>query len=833
MALLGNLKGSAQVFQDTDFYNGVATQSLRFDDGSSPELTFTPSSAGNRKTNTFSVWVKRGIIGTNQNILKVAGNSDTTRFDFYFDSNDDLNIAGQSTYFRLTDAKYRDVGSWYHFVVAFDTTQSTANDRLKIYQNGTQITSFSTNNAFSQNTDYALSNTVEHQIGKGYGFFDGYMAEINFVDGLQLDPTYFGETKNGVWVAKKYTGSYGTNGFRLEFKNTSVGSGSSSTIGADTSGNTNHFTSSGIVASDCNMPDSPENNFCTLNGVAKSAGLTLSEGNLQTNNANDFALGTIGVSSGKWYYENYINSTNGGFAGVYEADVGVYSTTVDDGGNNPNGYGIYSDGRKLRDGSYTSYGNAFQTAGDIIGVALDMDNGAIYFSKNGTWQNSATASEIAAGTTTNAAFTGLSGTMVARVGHYNNNNPTIVNFGQDDTFVGAISSAGNTDTNGRGVFKYAPPTDFLALCSANLPEPTIGPNSATQADDHFDQTLFDGTGSSPLAVTGMGHQPDLLWLKRRDNATNGHHILYDSTRGGTNALRSSTNTAEAQFGDMVITFQSDGFSFTGTDGLNASSSYNNVAWSWLANGGTTVTNDASATGVGSIDSVYQANTTAGFSIVTYTGSSSGNNGTASTVAHGLDAVPKWIFFLPRDTYDGCVYHAAVASDPATDKLLLKTSTYADSNTAASDDSGFFNDTEPTSTVFSVGTRKHSNSNGGMVAYCWAEVEGFSKFGSLFGNASNNGAFVYTGFAVKWVMFKNVEATAAWIMQDTARDTFNVATKALVANFYYSESTVAARNIDFLSNGFKLRTTAGDTNGNGQRIVYMAFAEAPFKYANAR
>jgi len=833
MALLGNLKGSAQVFQDTDFYNGVATQSLRFDDGSSPELTFTPSSAGNRKTNTFSVWVKRGIIGTNQNILKVAGNSDTTRFDFYFDSNDDLNIAGQSTYFRLTDAKYRDVGSWYHFVVAFDTTQSTANDRLKIYQNGTQITSFSTNNAFSQNTDYALSNTVEHQIGKGYGFFDGYMAEINFVDGLQLDPTYFGETKNGVWVAKKYTGSYGTNGFRLEFKNTSVGSGSSSTIGADTSGNTNHFTSSGIVASDCNMPDSPENNFCTLNGVAKSAGLTLSEGNLQTNNANDFALGTIGVSSGKWYYENYINSTNGGFAGVYEADVGVYSTTVDDGGNNPNGYGIYSDGRKLRDGSYTSYGNAFQTAGDIIGVALDMDNGAIYFSKNGTWQNSATASEIAAGTTTNAAFTGLSGTMVARVGHYNNNNPTIVNFGQDDTFVGAISSAGNTDTNGRGVFKYAPPTDFLALCSANLPEPTIGPNSATQADDHFDQTLFDGTGSSPLAVTGMGHQPDLLWLKRRDNATNGHHILYDSTRGGTNALRSSTNTAEAQFGDMVITFQSDGFSFTGTDGLNASSSYNNVAWSWLANGGTTVTNDASATGVGSIDSVYQANTTAGFSIVTYTGSSSGNNGTASTVAHGLDAVPKWIFFLPRDTYDGCVYHAAVASDPATDKLLLKTSTYADSNTAASDDSGFFNDTEPTSTVFSVGTRKHSNSNGGMVAYCWAEVDGFSKFGSLIGNGNNDGVFVYTGFSVKWVMFKNVEATAAWIMQDTARDTFNVATKALVANFYYSESTVAARNIDFLSNGFKLRTTAGDTNGNGQRIVYMAFAEAPFKYANAR
>jgi len=837
MALLGNLKGSAQVFQDTDFYNGVATQSLRFDDGSSPELTFTPSSAGNRKTNTFSVWVKRGIIGTNQNILKVAGNSDTTRFDFYFDSNDDLNIAGQSTYFRLTDAKYRDVGSWYHFVVAFDTTQSTANDRLKIYQNGTQITSFSTNNAFSQNTDYALSNTVEHQIGKGYGFFDGYMAEINFVDGLQLDPTYFGETKNGVWIAKEYTGSYGTNGFRLEFKNTSVGSGSSSTIGADTSGNDNHFTSTNIVASDCAMPDSPENNFATLNSLTAPGGsLEYLKGNLKITrgsvDAYSLAMSTLAVKTGKWYAELRPQGTitsNNHMVGVCITNVKDQSSGDPYLENGQINYVAFGNGHVDDGGSInasTFSGSTSFGAGDIIGVALDLDSGTrtVKFYKNNSLVNTSSYGNLSSE---------FDDEHIAFMSILFGTNTCVWNFGQDSTFAGQISAGGNTDGNGIGDFAYSPPSGHLALCSANLSEPTIGPNSATQADDHFDQTLFDGTGSSPLAVTGMGHQPDLLWLKRRDNATNGHHILYDSTRGGTNALRSSTNTAEAQFGDMVITFQSDGFSFTGTDGLNASSSYNNVAWSWLANGGTTVTNDASATGVGSIDSVYQANTTAGFSIVTYTGSSSGNNGTASTVAHGLDAVPKWIFFLPRDTYDGCVYHAAVASDPATDKLLLKTSTYADSNTAASDDSGFFNDTEPTSTVFSVGTRKHSNSNGGMVAYCWAEVDGFSKFGSLIGNGNNDGVFVYTGFSVKWVMFKNVEATAAWIMQDTARDTFNVATKALVANFYYSESTVAARNIDFLSNGFKLRTTAGDTNGNGQRIVYMAFAEAPFKYANAR
>ena len=185
------------------------------------------------------------------------------------------------------------------------------------------------------------------------------------------------------------------------------------------------------------------------------------------------------------------------------------------------------------------------------------------------------------------------------------------NFGQDSTFANQITQGGNSDGNGIGDFKYSPPSGHLALCATNLPEPTIGPNSATQADDHFNTLTFSGTGSSPLSVTGVGFQPDWLWLKRRDNATNGHHTHYDSSRGGTNVLRSSTNGAEAQFGDMVITFASDGFSFTGTDGLNASSSYSNVAWNWKANGGTTTTNDASATGVGSIDSDIQANTTAG------------------------------------------------------------------------------------------------------------------------------------------------------------------------------------------------------------------------------
>jgi len=840
----------------TGFYNGVATQSVRFDYGSTPTLYKTPS-ASSLTTWSWSAWFKLASTANTQFNIFSADSSTTNYQILALNPNTHGALSwvnrpsGGQNQQLITTQLFRDTSAWYHLVVIWDTTNSTEADRSRMYLNGSRITSFATNTQPDQNTESIVNTNIRHNVGSAYAVhsnsvngFNGYLAEVNFVDGLALDSSYFGETKNGVWIAKNpVVSDYGQNGYRLQFKNTAVSSASSSTIGADTSGKGNHYTSGGLATTDSNMPDSPENNWSTLNSIYKTDNNnpTFTEGNLKvapSQVAYQNTFSTIGVSSGKWYAEvrqgGATNSAN--YVGV--ADEGQFdhlqSTSYYIGSSSGSGtsYAMsMNSGNKFVEGNQGSYGSR-TTDGQVIGIALDLDNGKIYFSVDGTYVNSG---DPASGTNFMAENIASSTYHFGITVYTNGISSAIWNFGQDSSFGGNETATSNSDANGNGTFHTAPPSGFLALCSANLPEPTIGPNSDSNSTDHFNTVLFSGTGSSPLSVTGMGHQPDLLWLKRRDNATNGHHILYDSIRGGTNALRSSTNSAEAQFGDMVVTFASDGFSFTGTDGLNASSDYSNIAWSWLANGGTTTTNDASSTGVGTIDSVIQANTTAGFSIVTYTGSSSGTNGTPSTIAHGLGAVPKWIFFMPRDTYDGCVYHAGNTSAPATDRLILKASSSSDAAGATSDDSLFFNDTEPTSTVFSVGTRKHANSNGGMVAYCWADVEGFSKFGSYTGNLDTNGTFVYTGFKPAWLMIKNAdEGGYNWYMYDNTRLTYNPNSKYLIANTNGAETNYSGDSVDFLSNGFKLRTLANGrgTNRNANH-VYMAFAEAPFKYANAR
>ena len=948
---------------EASFYNGVATQSLRFDRGSNTYLTRTPSSASNRKTFTFSCWIKRANFASSVQTLIIARPTSTPSTSIQILDTNNIRIQDTGISMDLRSSRvFRDVSSWYHIVVAVDTTQSTSSNRAKLYINGSQETSFSTETYPTQDGDTLFNNTNQHEIGdmlySGTTNFDGYMAEVNFVDGTQLTPTSFGETKNGVWIPKKYTGSYGTNGFRLQFDQTGTGSASSSTIGADTSGNNNHFTSSGIVASDCNMPDSPENNFATLNPLYATENAVFSEGNLRLDyNSGTFnsAGSTIATGSMKFYTEVLlINSTVNpaeSSIGISNADKFSWNTDNAHSATGNNGVRYQTQNGNIENGYGTNGTGATLTSGDILGIACDPINGTLAYYKNGSLQDTVNID------------TGLFYAItMSDASRFTNDVDFVVNFGQDSTFAGnkTSGSANAQDENSIGDFYYSVPSGFLALCTANLPEPTISPNADTQADDHFNTVLFSGTGSSPLSVTGVGFQPDWLWLKRRDNATNGHHILYDSIRGGTNALRASSNTAESQFGDMVITFASDGFSFTGTDGLNNSSSYSNVAWNWLGNGttptktykvvvvsdsgnkyrfrnsadsatfaqsavtlelqeGGTYTFDLSdssvdghpmkfsttsngshgggstySTGVvykldgvtkteseyvsgfnsattrqiiitvassapvlyyfchyhsgmggqintntthgstnfdGSILSVSNPNTTSGFSIVTYTGSSSGNNGTASTIGHGLGIKPQWIWFIPRDTFDGCVYHSGVASDPATDKLLLATGSETDAKTGASDDSSFFNDTEPTTTVFSVGTRKHSNSNGGMVAYCFAEVESYSKFGSFIGNGSTDGTFVFTGFRPAWIMTKETSNTSTWNIYDNVRSDDNPATELLIANSYNAEGT--GTDIDIVSNGFKVRSTSGNINTSGNNYIYIAFAHMPFKYALAR
>ena len=926
------------------FYNGVATQSLRFDDGSSAYLGITPSSAGNRKTFTFSGWVKRGNIGTNQDIFNAGvNNGSLPRSSFRFKTDDTISIgfnpSASTWYYSITSRVFRDVSSWYHLILSVDTTQST--DRVKLYVNG-ELQTFASQSVPSQNTDLTVNNTVGHSIGVYGGgnrtssFYDGYMAEVNFVDGLALDPTYFGEFKNGVWIPKKYTGSYGTNGFRLQFNQTGTGTASASTIGADTSGQTNHFTSSGIVASDCNMPDSPELNMATLNAIEEqSRNTTFSEGNLQavipTSQAIGKGISTIAVSSGKWYWEIYYKSSTGSYL-----QVGLQTT---DGSKlyHIRGY----DGERWDNGSPSSGTSARFSSTSVIGVALDLDNGKWYIANNNTYQDAGNGTGDPTGGS-GQVHSSLSGEFQFYTGNATGSGTQtyVANFGQDSSFAGNKTAQGNTDGNDIGDFYYAPPSGFLALCTANLPEPTISPNANTQADDYFTPYIWTGNDSNPRAFTDVGFQADWIWIKKRSGSGTSHHITADSSRGDNKTMLINADNSEATNdlnGYISDTTTAGGFTVnagSSSDEMVNDGSDTYVAWLWKA-GGTTPTktykvvvvsdsgnkyrfrnsadsttfaqsavtldlqeggtytfdySDSTATshpfrfsttsdgthgggseyttGVvkddtaktititvassaptlyyycsahsgmggqvntnttfgqtnfdGSILSVSNANTTAGFSIVTYTGT-----GSNATVGHGL-STPDVVIVKRRSSAGFWTYWGTQFS-ASTHYIYLNTTAGTDTGGAT-----ITNSTFPSSTVFSIGTSTFVNGNTDTyVAYCFHSVEGFSRFGKFTGNGNADGTFVALNFRPSFVMVKTTGIASDWVIEDTTRSPFNESNATLFANLSNAEYTDGAYGVDLLSNGFKIYNTYNQWNASGQGYIYMAFAESPFKYANAR
>tara|TARA_R110002110_G_scaffold406539_1_gene626741 strand:- start:53 stop:1108 length:1056 start_codon:yes stop_codon:yes gene_type:complete len=330
--------------------------------------------------------------------------------------------------------------------------------------------------------------------------------------------------------------------------------------------------------------------------------------------------------------------------------------------------------------------------------------------------------------------------------------------------------------------------------------------------DYFNTVLYTGTGAE-LAISGVGFQPDWTWIKIRNESSS--HEIFDSVRGATKTINSNTNGAEATIAQTLKSFDSDGFTL-GTDGdVNYDDSQTGVAWNWKA--GTAFTNDASATGVGSIDSAGSVNTDAGFSIIRY-----GGTGSLGTVAHGLGVAPSFIAFKRLDTTGNWVnYHKSIG---ATKYLRFDTDS---AEITASDE---FNDTEPTSTVFTVETDGAVNASGtnNIIAYCFADVKGYSKFGEYAGNGNADGTFVYTGFKPAFVMVKRYDgAGQGWNMFDNKRDPFNLVDEFLIANSNNAEATGGALNLDFLSNGFKFRGTDGGSNTSGSEYIYMAFAESPF------
>jgi hypothetical protein len=693
-----------------------------------------------------------------------------------------------------------------------------------MYVNGNQITSFSVSTYPSLNFNFDFNNTQPHNIGRNYNnnsYFDGYLAETNFIDGQALTPSSFGaiNASTGVWQPKKYAGTYGTNGFYLPFTNNST----TTTLGNDFSGNGNNWTTNNISLTAGSTYDSMTDvptltsataaNFAVLNPLGiTNASQTLTNGNLTHTSSTNWLLAysTISMRSGKFYAE--LTATD-----VLNFGLGIISTSgssIVNANTANSGYvGKYSDGYgwqnnfgttdKVNNNSYTSYGTA-PSNGDIIMVAFDADAGSLYFGRNGTWFNSSNPA-----TSTSPAFSSIPMTV-------------------DYYFAGGTENANCSWNFGQRPFAYTPPTGFVALNTFNLPTPTIGATASTQAGDYFNAVLWTGDGTGSRAITGVGFQPDLVWVKPRSIVES--HLLNDSVRGvgdGSNARILTSNNTEAEnwhspaFG-YLSAFSSDGFSTTA--GSTSNGRYNGsgvtyVGWNWKANGAG-VTNTA-----GSITSTVSANTSAGFSVVTYTGT-----GANATVGHGLGVAPRMIIVKNRDAADAWqVYHAANTANPETDYLVLNTTA------ATADAADRWNDTLPTSTVFSIGNGVEVNTNTEKyVAYCFSAIAGYSAIGSYTGNGSSDGPFVYLGFRPRWLMVKRSSATSDWFMIDTSRNPYNEATTSLFANASNADYTLTTGGFDIVSNGFKLRVGSGfNPNASGETYIYMAFAENPFKYSLAR
>ena len=444
------------------------TNSLRFNSGSDDALTKTFSS-GNRKTFTISLWHKRSNLGGLQLFLATnSSNSDATALEFGIFS-DSIVVSRWSFYnLNTTTALFRDVSAWYHIVLSVDTTQATDTNRMRLYVNGSEVTSFSATSYPTLNEDLPINLAQAHYIGKTvYGasndrLLNGYLSDYYFIDGQQLTPSLFGETDTdtGIWKPKAFSGTYGTNGFYLQFKN-------SASLGTDSSGNGNTFTVNNLTSID-QTTDTPTNNFATLNSLIPHAtpilykdGNTIafdSSGNFNT------AFSSIGISQGKWYFEAK-TSTNNGFVGICKSDgifpaytAGIYLGNASLGTNS---WGYYADtGNYFHNGSATAYGDSW-TNTDMIGCALDLDNNKLYFSKNGVFQNSGVPTSGATGT---GAISITSGNYLFGVTKDNESSEMLCNFG----YPAFTISSGNADANGFGNFEYAVPSGYYALCTKNL-----------------------------------------------------------------------------------------------------------------------------------------------------------------------------------------------------------------------------------------------------------------------------------------------------------------------------------------------------------------------------
>jgi hypothetical protein len=781
-------------------------------------LTRTPSSNGNRKTWTFSAWIKRGKIGQVQCFFGSESDS-----PLQFTSADQLLVVVPSaTQSIKTNRAYRDTSNWYHIVVACDTTQATASNRVRIWTNGVLETDLAQTTQPTQNVDTGYNSTsyvmyLGANRSSDLAGFDGMMADFYWVDGQALDASYFGQTSatNGQWVPKTPpavrtgVGSFGTNGCYLPFTNRS----STTTLGydykaADRSGTLCDWSANNMTVAD-GVPEGNDNNFCCINTNSMIISRTLSDGNLRINSGND-GIGTFGVKSGKWYWEMQrtntgvtphwgITSSNGcggGDSMLNGTNAGMilirndYSTG-DVNGQFNNAYGISSLSSEL--GTPASTAN-----GDIITFHLDLDSTPKTFKmyKNGV-----------SGTPIMSRTFSWDGSQYWILPYCRNNSgaETLFNFGQGTT------GSNYSDGNGYGRFNYQPPSGFLSLCSKNIPTPAI-----TNSPANFNVLTWSGDGTNK-SFTGLGFKPDLVWVKSRSGSDSGYyHRMSSRHQGGSINYLSphTTDGAQGTTNGYVSSYDSDGFSVVASAGGVNSSGSTYVAWCWKFSGGVGATNTS-----GSITTTVYANPTAGQSLVTYTGT-----GTAGTIGHGLGTVP--VVWLWKNT--------STTSDWILNTTLLGGSQYAIFNSGSA---GFTNQgspwsTTPTTSVISIGgSDTNTNANGNnYIMLAFTEVPGYSKFGRYVGNNSSDGTFVYTGFKPGFILVKYT-SNYDWHIFDSKRDPNNINGHVQKSNALIADFTQASTNIDIFSNGFKFKGNDAALNGGAE--FFMAFAEAPQTFANAR
>ena len=571
-------------------------------------------------------------------------------------------------------------------------------------------------------------------------------------------------------------------------------------------------------------------NFAILNEFAQGSRSDLAEADTLMEGTNIDITGvaaTMGITSGKFYWEmTAISPGNGSSAFVR---IGL-SSGFEGGGEYHAGYanvnGVmcavdFKSNGTLRDNSgndafdywgtitLTDTGIASYTDNDVIGVAFDFDNKKLWFSKNGTFFNSG---DPAGGSNQQISWGGDLRIIYPAIETFNTGDLK-ANFGQDSTFGGRISAGGNSDENGFGDFKYTPPTGYLALCSANLPvSDDIDP---AQTDDNFPQKQFNAilyTGnSSTNAITGLGFQPDLVWFKRRDYTGNFNQGIIDSSRGVSVGMYPDRQDVDTSFTSDFNSFDSDGFTLKAGSSANINNSGNSfVAWCWRCAGGTTSSNSNGAS-----TTTVQVNQKAGFSIVEFP-----NYTPSSTFGHGLSQAPTFIWANLLTGAQRAIYHSGMDSG----KIM-----YLNSNNGQFT-SSIFNSTAPTSTVFSLGA-SYAGSGAG-IAYCWHDVEGYSKFGKFTANNYEDGPVIYLGFKPSILILKGLVTGSAWIIKDDTLDTFNPGAGVLQPSSDAAKYTSADGVVDILSSGFKIRTNNAVANSTSyDPYIYMAWASTPFKYTN--